>query len=207
MKSVKSALLLAALASTIVSCSSKDEDNDQITNGLEGEYTFVDLKAETYAKVISTYAGTSELDSSVTTSAYKSTKTSGTVSINATNFVSNKVAYSISGTMKSKFYPGGKEDSDLDIELPLNMDLPEANGNSVYKLIGTDSIYLSSGSLSSPILDGGSTPTQPNGAKYKWSGDTLVMTSYLDVTSQATADGQTDRKIQRATVVTRLKKK
>lgn len=206
MKSVKFALLLAALASAIVSCSDKDDDN--LINDLEGEYTFVDVKAENLSRVSYYLEGSNAFFALDSISAYASTKANGSVSITANSLNSNKLAYSIAGTLTSRqvSYPAENPDMitikpDMTKEVALNMDFPEASSTSAYKQVSADSIYFTSGFVVSPIL--GSTPTDPQacGAHYKWSGDTLIITSYMDVKNSVATS------IKRATVITRLKKK
>ena len=105
MKALKSALLLAACASTFVSCSNDDEVNNEVKNGLEGTYTFVAMKADTYSEVKNVYDD-QESDikdmSAIATATYETTNNKGTITIDATKFNSSKFAYSISTTVFGK---------------------------------------------------------------------------------------------------------
>ena len=83
--------------------------------------------------------------------------------------------------------------------------MPESSGSSSYQLIGTDSIYFSGGFVSSPAL-GDSVASLPSGAKYKWEGDTLVISSAIILRDTVVEDGATLYSDKRSAQIMRLKK-
>jgi len=203
MKVAKSTLLLAALATTIVSCSKNDDDKP--TASIEGEYTMVGLSAQTFVGTAAHYPGSTDVDSSVTVSSYATTAASGTIVITAKTFESKKLGYTVSGTATGAMYANGIKQEES--SSPFDMVVPESEGTSEYQLIGTDSIYSSKGFVSSPIY--GETPvaSQPAGAKYSWKGDTLILTSSLRLVNKQTVNGMTINSDVRVKSVIRMKKK
>lgn len=206
MKALKSALLLAACASTLVSCSNDDEVNNEVKNGLEGTYTFIAMKADTYSEVKNVYDDQdAEIKdvSAIATSTYETTNNKGTITIDATKFNSSKFAYSISTTVFGKTYMNGEQVGFSN--MPITIDMPESSGTADYKLIGTDSIYFSGGFVNSPAL-GDSVASLPSGAKYKWEGDTLVIASAFILRDTVREDGATVYSDKRSTQIMRFKK-
>jgi hypothetical protein len=204
MKSIKPALLLAACLSTLVSCSN-DADNE-VKNGLEGIYTFVAMKADTYAEVTHDYDNT-EADikevRAISTCTYQTTNNNGIITINASKFNSSKFAYSIHTTVIGKFYTNGKPSGNS--SLPWAIEIPESSGTASYQLVGTDSIYFSGGFVNSPVL-GDSVASLPSGAKYKWEGDTLVIASSFILRDTVREDGATVYSDKRSTQIMRFQK-
>jgi len=203
MKVVKSTLLLAALTSTLVSCS-KDDENNTATS-LEGEYAMISLKADTYASSVSKMPGSDEVDSSIVTSSYESTKTEGTVTIDPKNFVSKKLGYTVSGRATGLIYVDGELMGESN--QPFDFTIPASDGSSPYKLVGTDSIYFSGGFISSPVYGQEPVPSMASGVKYKWAGDTLILTTAVRVKDTDTQDGVTAVTDTRINSVIRMKKK
>jgi len=171
MKAVKSALLLAVVASSLVACSNND---DEVKNGIEGNYTFLALKADTRVELEYHYESDGTIIKTISTSAYDATNISGTVAVNATKFNSNKFKYTIETTLLGQTYTNGVQTGYTN--MPITMDVPEASSTVDYKLIGTDSIYFAGGFVSGPEL-GEPVEAKASGAKYKWEGDTLVISS------------------------------
>jgi hypothetical protein len=209
MKALKSALLLAACASTLVSCSNDDEVNNEVKNGLEGTYSFITMKADTYAEIIYLYDGSEGSEgeitkfSTISTCNYETTNNKGTVTIDATKFNSSKFAYSINATLLGKSYMNDVQSGYTN--MPFVMDMPESSGTTAYQLIGTDSIYFSGGFVNSPAL-GDSVASLPSGAKYKWEGDTLVIASAFILRDTVREDGATVYSDKRSTQIMRFKK-
>lgn len=205
MKAVKSALLLAVCASSLVACSNNDDVNNEVKNGLEGTYTFVAMKADTYADISYVYDTDAEIKkySTISTCTYQTTNNKGTVIIDATKFNSSKFAYSINATLYGKNYMNDVQSGYSN--MPFVLDMPESSGSSSYQLIGTDSIYFSGGFVNSPAL-GDSVASLPSGAKYKWEGDTLVISSALILRDTVVEDGATLYSDKRSAQIMRLKK-
>ncbi|SHN22616.1 hypothetical protein [Chitinophaga sp. CF418] len=206
MKAVKSALLLAVVASSLVACSNDDDVNNEVKNGLEGTYSFIAMKADTYAEVRNVYGDTdSDIKevSSIATCTYQTNNNKGTVTIDANKFNSSKFAYSINATVYGKTYMNGEQSGYSN--MPWVIDMPESSGTSSYKLIGTDSIYFSGGFVNSPAL-GDSVASLPSGAKYKWEGDTLVIASAFILRDTVVEDGATVYSDKRSTQIMRFKK-
>jgi hypothetical protein len=68
-------------------------------------------------------------------------------------------------------------------------------------------IYFPGGLVNSPILGETPTASEPVGSKYKWAGDTLILTAGFNLTTQSTEQGVTAHIVRHATTVTRLIKK
>jgi len=207
MKSVKSALLLAAVASSLVACSANDDVNNEVKNGLEGTYTFVAMKADTYVDAEYHYSDDDMVIRTISTSTYDAKNLGGTITINATKFNSNKFKYTVETILNGKTYTNGEQTGFS--SMPVTFDIPESSGSSDYKLIGTDSIYFAGGFVSSPAL-GDTMASKPSGARYKWEGDTLVISSefrQLD-TSRVSDQGmtQTTYSDKRSKQIMRFKK-
>jgi hypothetical protein len=209
MKAFKSALLLAACASTLVSCSNNDDTNNDVKNPLEGTYAFVGMKANTYAEVEQHYSDDDMVLKTITTSNYDADEPSGTVTVDASKFNSDKIAYSINTTVLGTTYMNGELSGNSN--LPWNYDMPASSGTSGYKLIGTDSINFAGGFVTSPVFGEDPQPSVGGGAKYKWEGDTLVISSELKVLDTTTMTEQgltvTIYSDMRSTQIMRLKKK
>ena len=207
MKAVKSALLLAVVASSFASCSNNDDTNNEVKNGLEGNYTFVAMKANTYVEAEYHYSDDGLILKTISTSDYDAKNLGGTVSINATKFNSNKFKYTIETTLYGKTYTNGEQTGFSN--MPITFDIPESSGSSDYKLIGTDSIYFAGGFVSSPQL-GDSLASEPSGAKYTWEGDTLVISSeFRRLDTSVVSDGtvtRTEYSDKRSKQIMRLKK-
>ncbi|PWV46929.1 hypothetical protein [Chitinophaga sp. S165] len=208
MKAFKSALLLAACASTLVSCSNNDDVNNDVKNPLEGSYTFVGMKANTYAEVEQRYSDDTDVYKTITTSDYDAKDLAGTVVIDAARFNSSKFKYTINTNVIGTIYTNGEESGYSN--QPWNYPVPESSGSSTYKLVGTDSISFTGGFVISPVFGEDPAPSPAYGAKYKWEGDTLVIASdfrQLDTTT-LTDQGQsmTMYSDKRSTQIMRLKK-
>ncbi|MCF6406346.1 hypothetical protein L3C95_25850 [Chitinophaga filiformis] len=175
MKSVKSALLLAVLASAFASCSNDDDTNNEVKNGLEGNYTFVAMKADNHVELEYHYAANGDVIKTISTYDYDAKNIAGTITIDPTKFYSNKFKYTIETTLLGATYTNGVQTGYSN--MPITMDVPEASSTSDYKLIGTDSIYLSGGFVTAPEMGDEPVEATPSGAKYKWAGDTLVITT------------------------------
>ncbi|MBW8684811.1 hypothetical protein [Chitinophaga rhizophila] len=203
MKSLKSALLLAALASTVVSCS--NDDDDKVVTSIEGEYTFAGTSVEMFAASTYETISISEKDSTATNTKYASTSQSGTASISATNFTGDKLSFIAKGSSVSKLYTNGEETEVMD--LPINYEAEPVSSVQAYKLVGMDSIYFGEGFLIGMPSPGTIQVPKGAGATYKFSGDTLVITSLLDTTIVQEAQDERAKDILRVKMITRFKKK
>jgi hypothetical protein len=202
MKTVKSVLILASLTTFLFSCKKDDDNTPGPETGIQGSYDFIDMEANTFVSQ-ATKDG-DDTDSLVSTSNYRTTENKGTVTIDGTRFNTIGFSYKIATTIYGAYYLNGEFFDEM--SSPIEQTIPASNGTSSYKLIGTDSIYFDKGFVSSPVL-GENVPAIPSGSKFKWAGDTLILTSNFRLKDTTTIDGFTYYADRQAKQVTRLKKK
>jgi hypothetical protein len=81
------------------------------------------------------------------------------------------LSYEIDTTLEVSYYTNGNLDDK--IEFPLQFQIPPTSSTSSYKVVSTDSLYFSSGSM---FVDGTATQaTQASGARIKKEGDLLQL--------------------------------
>lgn len=196
MKQSVTALTLIVLFFSLVSCS-----KDDVTAGTDitGTYKFVSLQAKTTSTVQSVLG--TDITKTVTTSDYTSVNNTGTVKIDATQFISTNLAYTINSTSHSTIYENGAVVDTL--SFPLQVAIPSTSGTSTYKRIGADSLYFSSGSL---LMGGSSTAAQSGGAKIKYENGKLTIYNNAVQSVITRNQGETVTNIANVAVVTTLQK-
>lgn len=168
-----------------------------------GNYDFVGLTAHTIGTTTANDGG--DQIRTVTVSYYTSKNNTGTYTINATQFISNNIGYSIDTTMNSKIYINGVLTDDFD--LPFQGTVPPASNTVTYVKNTADSLTVTGpvGPITGP--SGTPPPTGAMGYKYSWSGDTLVLKTTASFTQNVNQGGVQATVSQSATVTARLKKK
>ncbi|MES2647497.1 MAG: hypothetical protein V4717_11515 [Bacteroidota bacterium] len=138
----------------------------------------------------------------VTKAVYNTKQNTGTYNFTSDlKAVSINLGYSVDTTSKGYIYENNVlQDS---MEIPLSIPYFTSSSSSAYKLIGTDSIFFSGGTLS---IGTTTQPTEPVGMKYKIAGNTLTMSYNVMRDSSFIAAGTEVRSIQKAaTVMTLIK--
>lgn len=168
----KFSLLLIAAVTLLFSC--KKDDNSPTSTPISGNYAFVNIAANTNAIITFTQGGDAYKNISI--SDYTSHNNKGTVTIDGSHMNSSNLSYDVDTTVSSTTYVNGVSQGTY--RLGLNFSAPASNSTSGYKLLGTDSIAFFGNVVTMP----GSGPSvgQASGGRYKWSGDTLIITSKVN---------------------------
>ena len=135
------------------------------SNGSEiGTWKFIDLKAKTTS--IIEMSGFGMLTKTETISDYTTENNAGTCVFDGSTMTGTGMEYTVNAMAKTYIYEGGTlEDS---IDLPINYIAPPTNSSSTYKKFGTDSIYVTGGTLQTP---NGTQQSNAVGFKLRWYGD------------------------------------
>ena len=208
MKSRRFLTLTLATLITLVSCQKQIELEDAPATGgnnnsLEGEYTLVDIRVQ--ATSTSTFNEGGVQTKSITITDYTTKNNQGNFTVNASQFITTNMSYSVDTTVKAYFYLDGIF---LDsVEAPFAVDIPATNSTSSYTKVGTDSLTFQSGFVTGP--SGTGIPMDPgsSGAKYSWSGDILLLSSNFAITKSQELSGVTVNITYTGRQTTRLKKK
>ena len=113
------------------------------------------------------------------------------------------LSYTLDGIAQGyTYYNGAPFDS---TELPFTASLPATSGADTYKKITSDSLYFTSGAITS-VGVGGTLSTQPAGCKLNFFGDTMTMTQVYDNVQLNLSPGGFTKTIIHAQAVTALKK-
>lgn len=193
-------LLLSFISFAIVVAScKKDTSADNGNNQYAGTYDFVSMDASTVTSESYSDGGTNYYD--IAYAGWHSKNNSGTVTIDSKNFTSSNLAYSIDTTINAYFY----EDNVLQdsLEEPFAFDVPPSSGSSSYKLVTSDSIYFTGGSV---LFNGATTSSAPSGAKLKWSGNILYLSASMSKDSTDNSSGFPVSIHEEATISVGLKK-
>ena len=215
LKILKTLFLVVGITTLFTACQKEVDLQDTTTtpppgggtnnNSIIGTWNFVGMVASTKSTLV---AGTGIDEEKVITSyGFISKNNAGTITIDATNFKTASLAYSIDTIVTTEFYLGGVFFDSFDQDV--KMDFPPTSGTTTYKAVGTDSIYFANGFISLDPTGGGSgtpTPTVAQGLKISWSGDTLLLkTLYSDNRTQ-TVNGATAKISDNISQVVKLKK-
>lgn len=211
MRTTKGLLLAALSAFTIISCQkeadfSNGNGNGNGNNNIVGNYDFVGMIASTNSTVLMTGGGMN--DKTITTSYYITKNNTGTVTITSNKMTSSNLAYEIDTTMHYKMY----ENNVLIMEgnMPFQVAMPASSGTSTIRMIGSDSLYFEGGSITmGPVggQGGGTMTSQPAGAKYSWSGDTLLLKGSMVQQQTQTQMGVNITTTNSSSQIIRLKKR
>lgn len=172
--------------------------------GIVGDYNFINVTAHTVAEVSVTDGGVNL--KSITTSDYITKNNVGTMKITATDLVGTGIGYSVDTVMNVKTYLDGVLFDDS--QFPFTGTYPPSNSTSPYVKNTNDSITVT-GAMGVPSggTTGGTIPTGPIGFKYKWSADTLILTTNT-ITNQSIVQGGVPATVKSSANVTmKLKKK
>ena len=189
-------LLAVVLLLALVSCS---KDGTNAGSDITGNYKYVSTQVKTTSTVQSISG--SYIAKTVTTSEYTTQNNTGTVTIDASKFITSNIAYFINSTAKSTVYENGAVTDTF--SFPFQFTLPASSGTSTYKRVGTDSLYFTAGS----VLNGGSTTTsQPGGAKIKFENGKLLLYNSAVQSNTTTNQGETVISVGTVVAVTTMQK-
>ncbi len=196
------------LALALFSCTKEKSAEPDGTGGggsgakLEGTYDFIGAEIRTEGIQSATVGG--ESIKSVTRSHYFTRDNTGTYVFEAGKMSSYNVSYSIDTVIYNWMYVNNVLDSQD--EVPFKFSISPVQGSSPYKVVGTDSLYVSNGVMDLP--DGGaSVPTEAMGSKFSWSGDTLVLRFAFSLAKTDVQGGIPVTMQQAAATITKLKKR
>jgi hypothetical protein len=182
----------------LISCK-KDSSDTSGSNNLKGTYKFVSVTASTISTQIVTDGTT--VDKSVTYSDYTTKNNTGTLVIDDKNITSTDLSYSVDTTARVFLY---EDDVLVDsFEDEFQIDVPASSATSGYKVVGNDSIYVTSGSM---FFNGTNSSTDPAGIKYKIEGDKLHIYGGKTQTTQQNQSGYMVTQKAEATIVATYQK-
>jgi len=151
----------------IVLFTSCKKDSNETSSPIAGNYKFIKL----IVSAISTMSYTEEaiLYKSVTYSEYTTKKNAGNLQIDGSDIKSTGLSYSIDTTTRTDYY---ENDELIDsFEMPFKTTVPAYDAVTDYKIITSDSMYVSSGMMFSGSI---ATSVKPTGVKYRIEGDKLI---------------------------------
>lgn len=201
------ALSLVALIA-VLSCQKQIELEDAPSpggnnNSLEGDYSLVDIRLQ--ATTSNTFIDGGIQTKSITVTDYTTKNNQGNITVNASQFISNNLSYSVDTTVKAYFYMDGIF---LDsVEAPIAVDIPANSSTSAYTKVGTDSLTFQSAFINGP--NGTGIPVEPasSGARYSWSGDILILSSNFTINKIQEVSGVQFNITYSGRQTTRLKKR
>lgn len=195
--------LVCAVVFVLVSCQ-KEKSIDTLgqSGSSTGNWKFLYLQAST-STTIDEKDPTGETRS-ITLSDYTTDNNTGTVNFSGTKMSYTGLSYTIDGVAQSLIsINGGPYDT---TEIPFTASLPATSGEATYKKISSDSLYFTSGSVTS-VGTGGTVSSQPAGYKLNFFGDTMTMTQVYDnVQLNLSPGGGSTKTIIHVLAVTALKK-
>jgi len=212
LRALKYLFVFCAISAVILACQ-KEVDFQDISNNppaggggpagnnITGTWNFVGMVASTESSLVAG-SGSAE-EKAVTSYGFISQNNKGTITIDATKFTTNGIAYSIDTVVTTELYLGGVFIDKFDLDFVF--DMPPSSASVPYKLVGTDSVYFSSGFLS---LDpsAGPTATAPGGSRISWSGDTLILKTVAVENRTEPLNGATATISDKISQIVKLKK-
>ena len=157
--------LIAAIGSLLIVAISCKKSNAPAANAVTGNWSFVNMSAQT--QVFAVIGG----DTTITRANYVTQSNSGNFDFTIDSLFVNSLQYTVSSTATTyAYYQGIVYDS---VSTPFASTLPSTAMNLGYKMIGTDSLYFPNGGL---LPTGLVSSSQGQGAHFVISGDTLRMT-------------------------------
>lgn len=173
----KHLFLLAACITLLLSCE-KNESIEPEGNNIIGTWTFVNMTAHTTTTETHIVGGDSY--KSVSMADYTTTGNAGEMTINASLMETKDFTYTAHFFAHVSLYMNDVlEDT---VSFAIEFTAPVSSSSIPYKKIGSDSMYLSVGTVTT---DGTTVPSIPGGLKFSWSGDTLLLTSIVEVPAGA----------------------
>ena len=172
---------------------------DTPVGDIQGNYKFISVTQT--SDVTQQITSGSDVAKTVTIAAFTSTNNTGTLKIGVTTMTTNNMSYTANMVAKVYTYSNG---SLLDsTDMPFAFNIPPSSGTVSYKMIGSDSIYFSSGTmLMSDIMQ----PTHPIGARLKVEGDKLYITQNVNLSTTQNVQGATIFSVSKAIDVITLQK-
>jgi hypothetical protein len=200
---MKKILILAVpvLFLLILSSCKKESSSSNSQDNLQGSWKLVSISG--ISEVTDNYQEFGSTFKDIATYTYSSTSVSGTYEITATHFNGKGIAYNTTGNISFKGYENGV--LYINFTQPSPASIPASNSTSVYKKVGTDSLYFSSGSLIN-ISSGTSSPVTPGGLKYKLEGTKLTINTGGSEKSTVSENGVTINRTLNATATIILQK-
>ncbi len=181
-----SALLVSfALFLFVVSCK-KSSSSPKPSNSVTGNWKFVNMNVHSQANA--TIGGGL---TTVTTANYITVNNAGTISFTTDSMAVSGLTYSVDTIATTIGYFNGVPTDTL--ALPYSSTLPATSASVNYVLVSSDSLYFPNGGIAPAGLT-----SAGSGARYVFSGDTLVLTSSVTNT--------TGNEVQTGTAVIKLVK-
>ncbi len=211
MKLMKRSLAAATIILSLAACQkeiSEETNGGTVPNGntsdIIGNYDMVGMSADLES---TTVGGTAPLQTkTIITVPYTSTDNKGTVKITADSLSTTDVSYTLSGNAFTKVYVAGVLIDTM--SFLINTPVPATSNSGAYTKVGTDSLHFAAGAFGSlPAGIGVTLPATPNGARYSWSADTLVLKIPIDINTTQTISGNTVQITAKGTQIAKLKKK
>jgi len=181
---LKLSIILSALfiSLSFISCqkeisadllSSKEQlPDDPLTapdSSIQGNYKFLYMTVSSNAA--NEASSGDEVDKTVTVSQYTTINNAGTIKFDANTMSSSNLAYDINTIAKGYIYANGTLIDSVDT--PLQYSAPVSSSRISYRMVGSDSLYCSSGSM---FLSNTTQATNPIGVKLQVGGNKLYMT-------------------------------
>ncbi len=178
---------MLCIAFVVSSCQKDDLEEAAGANAalLQGEWKFMDMNSKSVVEIEEVEGSDSE--KTVSNTNYNTTDNKGTVKFNGKQITATDIEYSIDAIIYAKYYVNNMFVTDL--ESPFAITLPKTSSISEFELVGTDSIYFSSGTVFGVGAGGQGQATIPSGSKYKIEGNKLIMTTKIAITDKDTIPG------------------
>ena len=186
MSKLTSAFLALFISLFFISCQ-KESGNDlppQSADNIQGNYQFISVSQTSH--VTQQVTTGDDVEKMVTVATFTSTKNSGTLKIDAATMSSNNITYTANTMAKGYYYYNGSLEDSTDA--PFAFTVPASSATATYKMVGSDSVYFSSGTM---FANGITQPTQPVGAKLKVEGNKLYITQSIDQSATQNVQGET----------------
>jgi hypothetical protein len=190
--------LVSVVALFLFSCKKDSSDNNQSTGELKGKWNLenLDFNAMTSTELADSDASVK----GVFLSDYISANNKGTICFDDTHITSKELSYDLTGNLNMKYYLDGALMSNVDSTL--NISMPASSATTDYVRVGADSLYCPNGAFIH-METGDDLFSTPNGIKFKFDGNKLILTITQKETSTVTEDGTTQEdKIDAKLVVT-----
>ncbi len=141
-------------------------------NSILGTWIFAGATVSSYSEATANDGGS--INKSVSKIDYSTKNNTGTYTFTADKINSNGVSYLIDTTGIVYYYTNGVFEDSLDIPFTFPVSLDSTSSD--YKLVGTDSFYVSGASFSINTGTGTTAVNSlPSGGKYNISGNTLIL--------------------------------
>jgi hypothetical protein len=217
MKPSNRLFLLAAISFTLFSCQKQIELDDPIlpggnppggnpgsnTGDIKGTYDFVNMTVYGSSSVTVSIPGFNQ--KIITNTDYVTDNNHGTVTIDATKILTSQISYTIDTSSIALYYSDGQLVDSL--SAPFSYVQNPYGGNTTYRIISSDSVYMDKGFVDSPDGSGTQVPSIASGSKYKWSGDTLSFTTKFYQKKTQLVNGVTANIESSGTQILKMKKK